>query len=324
MRKLLLALSACAVMLSSSAFAEPVTLRAISAFPPNLEFTKQFQAFIDRVNRAGEGVVKIQFVGGPEVIPPQQQDTALRNGVFDMQMGPASYYNGIVPEADALFGANVGPVQAREDGAVELLNDIWRKKLNAQFIGWQSGGIPFYVYLTDPPKMSGKGVLDLTGIQLRSTPAYREWFEALGGNNVMLQTSEMFTAMERGVVRGLGWPAISFTDIGVHKFLKYRVAPPVWQLDLVIIMNGRKWDGLSPEAKQVIEKAAIEHEKATQRDFAAIRDRETKILEQSGIQTIEVDNPALHLKIAHDLVWERLASRDPSNVEMLKSKLYKE
>lgn len=323
MRKLLLALAAYAAIVSS-AFAEPVTLRAISAFPPNLEFTKQFQAFIERVNREGEGVVKIQFIGGPEVIPPQQQDTALRNGVFDLQMGPASYYNGIVPEADALFGANVGPVQAREDGAVELLNAIWRKKLNAQFIGWQSGGIPFYVYLTDAPKMSDKGVLDLTGIQLRSTPAYREWFEVLGGNNVMLQTSEMFTAMERGVVRGLGWPAISFTDIGVHKFLKYRVAPPVWQLDLVIMMNGKKWDGLSPEAKQIIETAAIEHEKATQLNFAAIRDKETKILEESGIQTVEVGNPELHRKIAHDLAWNRLASRDPSNVAALKAKLYRE
>ncbi len=323
MRKLLLALVAFATIMSS-AFAEPVTLRAISAFPPNLEFTKQFQAFIERVNKTGEGVVSIQLVGGPEVIPPQQQDTALRNGVFDIQMGPASYYNGIVPEADALFGANVGPVEARENGATELLNAIWRKKLNTQFIGWQSGGIPFYVYLMDAPKMSDKGVLDLTGIQLRSTPAYREWFEVLGGNNVMLQTSEIFTAMERGVVRGLGWPAISFTDIGVHKFLKYRVAPAVWQLDLVIMMNAKKWDGLSPQAKQIIESAAIEHEKATQRDFAAIRDKETKILEEAGIKTVEVDNPALHLKVAHDLAWSRLASRDPGNVDALKAKLYKE
>ena len=323
MRKLFLAIAAYAV-LSAPAFAEPVTLRAISAFPSNLEFTKQFQTFIERVNKAGEGVVRVQFVGGPEVIPPQQQDTALRNGVFDMQMGPASYYNGIVPEADALFGATVGPVQARENGATKMLNDIWRKKLNAQFLGWQSGGIPFYVYLVDKPKMTSEGVLDLTGLQMRSTPAYKEWFEKLGGNNVMLQTAEMFTALERGVVRGLGWPAISYTDIGVHKFLKYQVAPPVWQLDLVIMMNGKKWDALPEQARQIIEQAAVEHERATQSDFGAIREREDKILREAGVQTVEVGNPALHRKIAHDLVWDRLASRDPSNVEALKAKLYQE
>lgn len=323
MRKLFLAFAAYAV-LSMPVFAEPVTLRAISAFPTNLEFTKQFQVFIDRVNKAGEGVVRVQYVGGPEVIPPQQQDTALRNGVFDMQMGPASYYNGIVPEADALFGATVDPVRARENGATQMLNDIWRKKLKAQFVGWQSGGIPFYVYLVSEPKMNSEGVLDLSGLQMRSTPAYKEWFEKLGGNNVMLQTAEMFTALERGVVKGLGWPAISFTDIGVHKFLKYQVAPPVWQLDLVIMMNDKKWDKLPEQAKQIIEQAAIEHEKATQRDFAAIRERENQILKDAGMQTVEVANPALHRKIAHDLVWERLASRDPSNVAGLKSKLYQE
>ncbi len=323
MRKLFLAFAAYAV-LSMPAFAEPVTLRAISAFPTNLEFTKQFQVFIERVNKAGEGVLRIQYVGGPEVIPPQQQDTALRNGVFDMQMGPASYYNGIVPEADALFGATASPVEARANGATAMLNDIWRKKLNAQFIGWQSGGIPFYVYLVDAPKMTSDGVLDLSGLQMRSTPAYKEWFEKLGGNNVMLQTAEMFTALERGVVRGLGWPAISFTDIGVHKFLKYQVAPPVWQLDLVIMMNGKKWDALPEQARQIIEQAAVEHERATQIDFGAIREREDKILKDAGVQTVEVGNPALHRKIAHDLVWERLAGRDPSNVEALKAKLYQQ
>ncbi len=302
--------------------AEEIYLRAVSAFPPNLEFSKQFQVFIDRVNRNGKGVVSIQLVGGPEAIPVQQQDTAIRNGVFDIQMGPASYYNGVVPEADALFGATVGPVEARANGATALLNNIWRQKLNAEFIGWQSGGIPFYVYLVDAPRFTPDGLLDLSGIQMRSTPAYREWFERLGGNNVMLQTSEMFTAMERGIVRGVGWPAISFTDIGVHKFLKYRVAPPVWQLDLVIMMNASKWDTLPDDAKSIIALAAAEHEKATEADFLAIAEKEKKLLEDAGMQMINVTNPELHRKVAHDLVWERLEKRDPTNAAALREKLY--
>lgn len=326
MNHLARAIAALAVLSASSlhAQAEAVTLRAISAFPANLEFTKQFVSFIERVNAAGEGVVAIQLVGGPEVIPPQQQDTALRNGVFDIQMGPASYYNGIVPEADALFGANVTPTQARENGGTELLNTIWREKLGTEFLGWQSGGMPFYVYLVDEPKMSSEGILDLSGIQMRSTPAYREWFEALGANNVMLQTAEMFTAMERGVVRGLGWPAISFTDIGVHSFLNYRVAPPVWQLDLVIMMNAGKWDSLSQEARDVLTQSVIEHEKATQNAFAAVAEAELKILEESGITTVEVADPAKHRAFAHDLVWQRLEARDATNVVALREKLYAE
>jgi len=302
--------------------ADEISLRAVSAFPPNLEFSKQFQTFIDKVNRDGKGLVSIQLVGGPEAIPVQQQDTAIRNGVLDIQMGPASYYNGIVPEADALFGATVDPVEARANGATALLNKIWRQKLNAEFIGWQSGGIPFYVYLIDAPKFSSEGILDLTGIQMRSTPAYREWFERLGANNVMLQTSEIFTAMERGIVRGVGWPAISFTDIGVHKFLKYRVAPPVWQLDLVIMMNASKWDALPDDAKSIITLAATEHEMATQADFSAIAERERALLEASDMQMINVPNPELHRKVAHDLVWERLEQRDPTNAAALKEKLY--
>jgi len=324
MKPVLLA-AACGLALTlfaGGASAEAVHLKAVSAFPVNLPFTKQFQAFIDRVNREGEGVVQIDLIGGPEVIPPQQQDTAIRNGVFDMQMGPTSYYNGNVPEADALFGATTTPVEARENGGIDLLDKIWHEKLNAKFLSWQSGGIPFYIYLVDEPKLTADGVLDLSGVRMRATPAYKEWFEKLGATNVILQTSEMFPALERGVVKGLGWPAISFTDIGVYKFLNYRVEPPVWQLDIAIIMNADKWESLSDEAKQILTQAAIEHEKATAESFQAIREREEKILQDAGMEFYTLEKGDKHRQIAFDLVWDRLKSRDPSNVEALREKFY--
>ena len=312
-----------ALCINGPLWAAPVTVRAISAFPANFEFTKQFQNFVDRVNKEGEGIIKIQFVGGPEVIPAQQQDTAIRNGVIDMQMGPATYYNGIVPEADALYGANINPIEARKNGALALLNKIWRKKLNAEFLAWQSGDIPFYIYLTKKPKMAPNGDIDLDGTQIRVTSAYREWITALGGSNVVLPATDVFTAMERGVVGGLVWPALGFTDLGVYKFTKYRVGPPVWQLDFVIMMNGDKWDKLPQAAKTALERAAAEHEIDTQTRFGESRAKEEAILKKAGVQDIDVSNPQLHEKVAHDLVWQRLTDRDPTNVSALRELMYK-
>lgn len=321
-RKLATALLALAMMFSVSATAEEITLQAISAFPTNIQFTKQFLNFIERVNETGKGVVQIQFIGGPEVVPPQQQDTAIRNGVVDIMMGPATYYTGTVPAGDALFGATASPAKARKNGGFKLLNSIYREQLNAKLLGWESGSIPFYVYLVDKPKMDRRGLLDLSGVRMRSTSAYREFFQRLGATTVTLQAAEIYPALKRGVVDGLAWPAISFTDLGVYKLVNYRVAPPVWQLDLMILMNADSWDALSDKVQAILHEAAVAHEQVTAEKFAKVRKAEDRILAEAGIQTIRVDNPELYKKLAYDVVWERLESRAPSNVDALRETFY--
>ncbi len=324
--RLLLGAGLAVVALAGTAQAQEVTLRAISAFPKNYALTTSFIRFIDDVNAKGKGIVQIQFVGGPEVIPPQQQDTALRNGVFDMQSGAASYYGGTVPEADALFGANVDPDEARKSGGYDVLNKIWRQKLNAQFLSWQSGGIGFYLYLTKEPKVGANGLLDLSGQKLRSSPAYREWFTKMGATNVVLTLSETFPAMERGVVEGLGSPGINVIDIGAQKFYRYRVGPPVWKLDVVVMVNAQKWDSLTQKQKDFLNQMAIESEAKTKAEFSAQQKHEEDVLMKAGVKLVDLPGDAgkKHVQAAHDLVWERLSSRDASNVPALRKALYKE
>jgi TRAP-type C4-dicarboxylate transport system substrate-binding protein len=81
---------------AQSAAAEE-TLRALSMFPKPVAYTQSFLTFIERLNAAGEGVVQIEFVGGPEAIPTFDQAEALRTGVIDMVYGPGSFYGGLVP-----------------------------------------------------------------------------------------------------------------------------------------------------------------------------------------------------------------------------------
>lgn len=323
MRKLLLSLVVLAG-LSGSAFADVITLRAVSAWPKTYEFTRQFLKFVDRVNRAGQGIVQIQYIGGPELTPASQQDMAIRNGVFDMQMGAASYYNGVVPEGDALIGATILPPQARESGATAVLDKIWRKKLNAHFVAWQSGGVGFHLFLTSEPKFTNDKI-DLRGLRLRSASLYKDWFEAMGATNVMLSLPEVFPAFERGLIQGLGSPAVNFTDIGVNKFIHYRVGPQVWQLDVLIIMNAKKWDSLPQKAQDIITQAAKEHEIEIDRTYKEASDVEMAKLKASGAHFIELTGKRreIYVKTAHDIIWNRLAKSAPEDAAELRKLLYK-
>ena len=89
---------AAGILCTTSTFAEE-TLRGVSALPKNNIVTQSFFDYVEIVNKAGKGIVHIDIVGGPEALPANQQDTALRNGVIDIQSGPAGYYSGVLPES---------------------------------------------------------------------------------------------------------------------------------------------------------------------------------------------------------------------------------
>lgn len=326
MLALVLAAALTASLYSTRAVAEEVALRAIASLPTTNDFTKRFLAYINKVNEAGKNIVRINFVGGPEAIPPQQQDTALRNGVFDVQGGPASYYLGTVPEASALKGANVSPAEIRKNGAFAQLEKIWKRRLNVKLVGWTGGGVQFYIYLKSEPKLTDQQVVDLRGIRLRSVPTYRAWFERLGATAVTMEASDIFTGLERGVVDGLGWPAISFVDLGIQRFVKYRVGPPVWQNDAVIIVNQARWDALSPQAKDVLTQAAIDLENENQKVYAEQIRVEENALKQAGVILYDLPDAAAkkHVNLAHTLVWDDLARVSAAAARDLRPLMYKE
>ena len=70
------------------------TLTLVSSWSRPQNFNVLFMDYVDAVNAAGKGVVQIEFLGGPEVIPQAQLLYALRRGVIDLAFGAITYYRG--------------------------------------------------------------------------------------------------------------------------------------------------------------------------------------------------------------------------------------
>lgn len=313
---------AASLALASAAHAEE-TLRAIAALPQNNVITKSFMRYIDIVNENGKGVISIQFSGGPEAIPPTQQATALRNGVIDLQGGPAGYYAGTLPESDALTGSTVTAAEARENGAFDMLKTVWRKTLDAELLAWNGAGTQYYVYMGKEPTLNDAGDLDLSGTKLRSAGTYRDWFSSMGAKNVMMKQSEVFGALDRGIVDGFGW--ITFvSDIGVNRLIKARVGPAVWQGSPVIMINGARYDSLSDDAQQVLQDAAIELEKLIFEEMPASIANEEARLKADGVKLFELEGEAgqRHIDKAHGVLWSKLEKNSPEFAAKIKPLLY--
>ena len=297
------------------------TLRAVNGFPPGLIYGKTFLDFVADLNQRGKGIVQINVIGGPEAIPPLEQPNAVRNGVVDMFFGPANWYAGTVPEIETLIMASglTGP-EVRKKGGVDLLNKIHKEKMGTIHVANFNSGIPFKLYLRNEPKIKADGWPELTGIRIRSAPIYREFFTDLGAVPVQINIGEVYTALERNTADGTGWPGIGLMDLKWDKFLVWKLEPGFYQVETSILANLAKWNGLSEKARNLVQSVAIEWEQKTVDDRAAQMKAEEAALVKGGIKTVSL-SPAVakaFVDRANQHAWEKIAKRDPSNIEALK------
>ena len=294
--------------LTGTAFAQE-TLTAVHAFPESLIYTKSFLEFVDKVNEAGEGVVQIEVRGGPEAIGMFQQPDAVRNGVVDMVYTPGSFYAGTLPEKDALVTSNLTGPEVRENGGIELIDQIHQEKMGVKYLGWFDSGVCYNLWTRDEPSLDADGNLDVSGLKLRGNAVYNAFFtEYLGAQVIDLPTTEVYSALERGVVDATGWTQIGLIDLKWNEFLNYRIEPCFFSTDLGVIVNLEKWESLSDEARKIVQDTAIAHEKSSTENLSALRDEDFAKLEADGMKvvTLEGEAAASYIEAATQKTWDRM------------------
>ncbi|MFP4273995.1 MAG: TRAP transporter substrate-binding protein DctP [Paracoccaceae bacterium] len=297
-----------AVMVALPAAAED-TLSAVHAFPASLVYSQSFLEFVDKVNERGEGVVQIEVRGGPEAIGMFQQADAVRSGVVDMVYAPGSFYAGSLPEKDALVASNVTAIEARENGGIDLIDQIHQEKMGVKYLGWFDSGVSYNLWSVDEPVLDADGNLDASGWKLRGNPVYNAFFtEYLGASVIDIPTTEVYSGLERGIVDATGWTQIGLLDLKWDEFVNYRIEPDFFSTDLGVIVNLESWNALSDESREILTETAIEHEKASVEKLRAQRDEEFAQLEENGMQVVTLEGEAAqnYLDAARERTWERM------------------
>ena len=319
---------AAAALIGASATAASAqdVIRAVTFVPSQVSFAKNFMKFVEMVNERGEGVVEIQVIGGPEVIPNERMGEAQMNGIADMFLLPAGLYLNMVPEGEAFAGSNMTPMETRENGGLDLVNEAYHAKANTHVLAHVDGGAGFHLWTTEKPSITDDGEVDLSGLRLRTSPLYRAFFEELGATIVVQSAGEVYTSLERGVVDGTGYPISGIRDFGWDKFLKYRIDPGFFQTDVLISINLDTWNGLSDEAKEILNQAAIDHEIASFEAEQKLIESEGAAMAEAGIETVtlEGEQADLFLNKAYDIAWERLKSRDATYHDRLKELFFQD
>ena len=295
-------------VLPALAQAQEATLRVVSAFAENTTYVKNLEGMIKALNATGKGTLQLNFIGGPKAMPPFEVGNAVRTGVVDIGMSTGAFYTSIMPEADALKLTQIPGPELRKNGAIDLINKVWNEKANMQYLGRVIDFTPFHLYLNkkiDKP--------DLSGLKIRVTPVYRDFFQVLGATVITTPPGEVYTALERGVVDGYGWPIQGIFDMNWQEKTKFRVDPGFYSAEVSLIMNLDKWKALAPAQKDVLMKNVIALENAND-SWKVANAEDTKRQAQVGIQVISFDAATSKQFVdkAYDVAWTNLIKASPT------------
>ncbi len=290
--------------------AETYQLRAISAFPKNHPHNLGLPLLIKLVEEKSGGRLKINWLGGPEVIKTFDQAEALRRGSVDMLLyNPFSFFKPLGAIFMARGLSQIPAWEQRQTGAFDLWVKIFREKVNAEYLGSLNSLVPFRLYLNK--KITG--IDGLKGLKIRVAPLYMPWMKALGAKPITIPPMEIYTAMQRGVVDGFVWPAYAIPGLGWHEVTKYEVIPGAFQIEPATIVNLDKFNALPKDLQKVL-KDVVEIMEGIDTARSLVRmETDWKIMKAAGMQKLVLP-PADAKKFvdtANDVTWAYVIEQAP-------------
>jgi TRAP-type C4-dicarboxylate transport system substrate-binding protein len=240
-------------------------------------------------------------------MPPFEVGNAVRTRVVDMANVTGAFYTNLMPESDGFKLIGKPMSEQRKNGTWEYLNQLHNQKLNAQYLARQFHNVPFHIYLN---KKIDKH--DFSGLKIRVTPVYRDVVEAYGGTPITTAPGEVYTALERGVVDGYGWPITGIFDLGWEKVTKFRVEPAFYSVEVNVLVNLDAWKGLTDAQRKVLSDAALWLEGLDSENEAAVKAERARQA-AANIQALDfgADAAKAFLTRANDVAWQSVIKKAP-------------
>jgi TRAP-type transport system periplasmic protein len=263
----------------------PVVWKAIGPFQIDYPETQLWIfPFIKKVNDRAQGRLRIDYVGGPEVVPPFEQYKPVSTGTFQMTGAVIAYFYPVFP-AGVITGISPSYAeQQRASGLTKMLDDLWQKQLNIKYLPITMED-RFHFYLRKPVTT----LADFSGLKIRSTFIWDALIKSLGANAVNMALPEVYTALERGVVDGMITVETGFVNYRFQEVTKYVVYPGFGHPAQGTLINLDAWKRLPDDLKALVTQAAIDQEKET---IAAIgklaRKEQQELVEKHGMKKIEL------------------------------------
>ena len=295
---------ACFVAPAASA---ETTLRVVTFSQPDRSYPSMvmIRRFIERVNKAGKGVLKLDYIGGPSVVPLRDQMNATSKGIVDMVM-TFTIHQALVPEIGTVGMSEISPKEEREVGYIDLLDEA-HKKIGIKVMGRTATDVGFHIFSKKPISR----MADLKNVKIRSHSGYDPFMRAIGASPIHMKISEIYPGLERGVVQAAPFP-LAATSIGIHEVICCAMANAFWPAHTTFsYINRGKWNKLSAAAKKLMLDEQAEMERFMVPKGKELKSAEMAKLQKSGVKFISLpaDEAKKWVDIANGSRWTVMKKR---------------
>ncbi|RAR62881.1 MULTISPECIES: TRAP transporter substrate-binding protein [Halomonadaceae] len=247
------------------------------------------QAWADKVETMTDGQVHIEIMPINSIVGPTETLQAVSSGILQGHMTDPSYFSGQDPAFGMmgnLVGAWSNPYDfleyMKQGGGEALYNEL------AEPYGTHLISAATFPLESIPSSVPIESIDDFQGLKIRAPQGMvYNIFERIGAAPVNLPGSEVYTALEKGVIDAADSTVLSNNDAqGIHAFAPYPLYPGFHSMPMIAVsINKDIWDGL-PENLQVTLETAFD-------DMAY--DLIAQLKEQD-LQTLQElnDNPDVH------------------------------
>jgi TRAP-type C4-dicarboxylate transport system substrate-binding protein len=235
---------------------ETVELKLAHFMPTmHVQHRKAFEPFAKKVAEASGGKVTIKIFPGATLGNPKTMVDAIKTGITDIGFVLPSYVPGRFQRS------SVFDLPYIFNGAVNMTNvmyDQYEKNFAPDYkqfkVLWFLAAPLSQVFTVDKPIATAA---DFKGMKIRSGNSLEsESLKKWGASPVGMPVSELSVSMQKGVVDGA---LTAYSALKSHKLID--VIHHMTELNfsgalMVVLMNKKKWDSLSDEARAAIDSVA--------------------------------------------------------------------
>ncbi|MFO1157298.1 MAG: TRAP transporter substrate-binding protein [Reyranellaceae bacterium] len=296
--------------LSRSASAQQVKIKLAHVAPPTSSFQSAAERLAAAVKQLSGGTMEIEIVPGGALGSLVQLWAQLRAGTLDMHLIDIG---AMTPMKEArAFTAILMPYVFRD---TEHYRHFVQSDLFKEMMGEveQGAGIKYIGYLGDRPpralttsKTPVRKIEDLKGLKIRTpeVAAITEAFKAFGANPTPIKASEIYTALQTGLVDGQENGIIDVVAAGWVEVQKYYMAIDYQQSGIGTWMSGARWKSLTPEQQgwmiEAAKRAGIEGRAAYEKELSDA----IAVAKGKGMEFIDTDKSGF-IKAARPMVAEK-------------------
>lgn len=233
------------------------TLRFGHMVPTNTVYHKAIRKFGDELAKLSNNKLKLDIFPSSQLGPISEMLQSVQAGSLDFSMAVPAWFSNFMKPMDVFTLPYIVSSEARLRAALDSNVGAGIVKMGTgagfQFIGYWLLGPRHIVNRLHPIHTPA----DCKGLKLRviNSAVYKAAFRALGANPVAMDPSELYLALQQGVVDGFEYPLPDIVDQKMYEVAKY-VSLDAHTTDFFLNATSPKtWASFSPAEQKMMHQA---------------------------------------------------------------------